>query len=144
MGFLQQRYDNASDRYRATVGNFRSGDHSGERADNLKDQVLVYRRRCKMMGWATTVGLVAAILLILALIFGALEVIVPKVPVIAYAGIASTIGGFALVIAAAVIVIIEGRVVHRQIDAELRDVPEFADELGEEAGSVRQQGPLRA
>jgi hypothetical protein len=127
MGFLQQRYDSAIDRYREAVADYRANEHADERAGNLKDQILSYRRRCKLMERATLVGLVAAILLIATLIFGAWDVIIPRKPFIAIAGTASAIIGFALVIVAACMVIAEGRIMHRQLDDELRDVGDLAD-----------------
>jgi hypothetical protein len=127
MGFLQQRYDTATDRYRNVVGDYRSNDHDDARGENLKNQVLTYRHRCRLMGRATLVGLFAAILLISSLIFGALDVMVPKNPIITTIGIVLAIGGFLLVIVAALIVVAEGQIVRRQIDDELRDVPELAD-----------------
>lgn len=130
MGFLQQRNDAAIDRYRQAVGDFRSNEHDATRSDNLRSQVLAYRRRCRLMSRATFVGLVAAILLISSLIFGALDVLVPNTAAIAVCGIASAIGGFVLVIFAAFIVIAEGRIVRRQIDDELRDVTDLAEGAG--------------
>ena len=130
MGFLQQRNDGALDRYRRAVGDYRSNKHDVTRADNLKSQVLAYRRRCRLMNRATFVGLVAAILLISSLIFGAMDVMVPQSATIAVCGIATAIGGFVLVIIAAVIVVAEGRIVERQIDDELRDVADLAEEAG--------------
>jgi hypothetical protein len=130
MGFLQQRNDAAIDRYRQAVGDYRSNKHDLTRSDNLRSQVLAYRRRCRLMSRATFVGLIAAILLISSLIFGALDVILPNTAWIAICGIATAMGGFVLVIIAAFIVIAEGRIVKRQIDDELRDVPDLADEAG--------------
>lgn len=130
MGFLQQRNDAAIDRYRQAVGDYRSNKHDLTRSDNLRSQVLAYRRRCRLMSLATFVGLIAAILLISSLIFGALDVILPNTALIAICGIATAMGGFVLVIIAAFIVIAEGRIVKRQIDDELRDVPDLADEAG--------------
>jgi uncharacterized membrane protein YraQ (UPF0718 family) len=134
MGFLQQRYDAALDRYRQAVGDYRSGSHDAGRAGNLKAQVLAYRHRCRLMSRASLVGLVAAILLIGSLILGALDVIVPGSASVTVLGIATALGGFVLVITAAFIVIAEGRIVVRQIDDELRDVPNLADEAGGGAG----------
>lgn len=82
------------------------------------------------MGRSVLIGLTAAILLILSLIFGALDVLVPRTPLIAIAGIASAIAGFVLVIVAAAFVIAEGRIVGRQIDDELRDVGDLAQHTG--------------
>ncbi|KQO61050.1 hypothetical protein ASF24_03700 [Methylobacterium sp. Leaf86] len=130
MGFLQQRYDAAFDRYQQAVGDYRSNGHETGRADNLKAQVLAYRRRCRLMSRASLLGLVAAILLITSLVFGALDVLVPKSATITACGTATAIGGFVLVIIAALIVIAEGRIVRRQIDDELRDVSILAEEAG--------------
>lgn len=137
MGFLQQRNDGALDRYLRAVGDYRSNKHDVTRADNLKSQVLAYRRRCRLMNRATFVGLIAAILLISSLIFGALDVMFPNTAIINVCGTATAIGGFVLVIVAAVIVIIEGQVVERQIDDELRDVPDLAEEAGGGVGDDR-------
>jgi hypothetical protein len=68
-----------------------------ERPD-LRDQVVAYRRRCRLMGLALLTGLFAAILLIASLMFGALDVIVPRVSAIAWAGTAAALVGFGLVI----------------------------------------------
>ena len=125
MGFLQQRYDSAVDRFRDAVGDFRSHAHKGDRSHNLKDQILLYRRRCRLMGWATLVGLVSAILLISSLIFGGLDVIAPHRPWILFGGVSTSFLGFALVITAAAIVIVEGLIVNRQLDDETRDVPDL-------------------
>jgi hypothetical protein len=127
MGFLQQRYDSAADRYRGAVGDFRSSDHEDERARNLKDQIVTYRHRCQLMTRATLLGLIAAMLLIASLIFGALSVLLPDVTLITVCGVFTSIAGFVLVIAAALIVVMEGKIVRRQIDDELRDVPELAN-----------------
>lgn len=125
MGFLQQRYDSAVDRFRDAVGDFRSRQHEDGRTQNLKDQILLYRRRCRMMGWATFVGLVSAILLISSLIFAGLDVIMPHTSPIIALGVATSFGGFGLVIVAALIVIVEGLTVNRQLDDETRDIPDL-------------------
>ena len=126
MGFLQQRYDAAIDRYRAVIGDYRSGDHDAERGANIKDQILSYRQRCALMAWATLAGLVAAILLIASLMLGAIDVMVPRVAAVTIGGIVAALGGFTLVIVAALIVVAEGQIVRRQMDDELRDVPDLA------------------
>ena len=86
------------------------------------------------MVWATLIGLIAAIFLISSLLFGALDAIVPKIPLIIVSGTILAIAGFALVIVAAIIVIVEALVVSRQIDDELRDVPDLANEAGQRPG----------
>ena len=135
MGFLQQRYDNALGRYQSAVGDYRSNNHDSQRADNLKAQVIAYRRRCRIMGRASIIGLVAAILLISSLIFSAIDAIMPNIIMITCGGILAAIIGFILVIVAALMVIVEGWIVERQIDDELRDVSILAEEAGGVAGS---------
>jgi uncharacterized membrane protein len=76
---------------------------------------------------ATLIGLVAAILLIAALIFGTLGVIVPKNAFVTAAGTVASIVGFVLVIVAASVVIAEGSIVRRQLEDELRDIPDLAN-----------------
>ncbi len=126
MGFLQQRYDNATMRYREAVEDYRSNDHPDEAAGRLKAQIMTYRYRCKVMGWATLVGMAAAVLLILSLIFAAWDVLMPNSAVIVWGGTVMAILGFLLVIAAAVLVIVEGSVANRQVDTELDDLPDLA------------------
>ena len=127
MGFLQARYDNAIMRYREAIGEFRDSDQANQRAAPLKEQILMYRHRCKMMGWATLVGLLAAILLIAAILLAAVDVLVPGLEFVRLVGIASSLLGFALLIVSACLVIAEGRIVHRQLDNELRDIEDLAD-----------------
>jgi len=136
MGFLQQRYDSAIDRYRGAVGDYRSSNHDQARGDNLRDQVVIYRRRCWLMGHALLTGLAAAILLIASLIFGAIDVVFPNMPLVVLAGTAAAIMGFVLVIVAALIVWREARLVTTELDNELRDVPELARGTGHRPGSA--------
>ena len=88
------------------------------------------------MGLALLTGLFAAILLIASLMFGALDVIVPRVSAIAWAGTAAALVGFGLVIAAALIVVRESRLVTRELDNELRDIPDLAEGTGHRAGGA--------
>lgn len=136
MGFLQQRYDGAVNRYREAVGDYRSSEHDEDRGSNLRDQVIAYHHRCRLMENATLVGLFAAILLILSLLFGGLDVLVPDVPAIAVAGVVSTTLGLMLVIVAAALVIREGALIRRQLANEVRDLPDLAPRTGNAAGGT--------
>ncbi|MGL4303101.1 MAG: DUF2721 domain-containing protein [Sphingomonas sp.] len=127
MGFLQQRFDAAVARYRESVELYRRGGQPADRRGLLKRQLLDYRKRCLLMAQATTVGVLAAILLIITLILGAIDVIWPHIDALAVLGAACAIGGFALIILAAGIVIAEGNVSRRQIDSEVEDVPDLRD-----------------
>src|SRR3978361_2255962 len=79
MGFLQQRYDSAVERYRDMIEKCRNGELSDMRRDNIKDQVLAFRHRCDLMAYANLTGLFSAMLLILTLIVGELDIIFPNV-----------------------------------------------------------------
>src|SRR3978361_700248 len=138
MGFLQQRYDAAVGRYRQAISDFRTGDHPPDRHDNIRDQILVFKRRCELMNYACMAGLVAAILFLLTLIAGELDVIIPNNALLAIIGSISAFGGLMLVIAGSVLVLMEASYAHRQFDAELLDVPDLARKTGQQPGMVRE------
>lgn len=144
MGFLQQRYDSASERYKATVDQYRDKSLPKERRANLKDQALRYRRRCLLMLRATRAGLLAAMLLISALVVRVADVVFPRYPALAVAGTALAAFGFLLVILSAAIVYGESLVVGRQTDAELLDVPDVAQAIGSIRGAIQDRGNKRS
>jgi Protein of unknown function (DUF2721) len=141
MGFLQQRYDAAVDRYRQAISDFRTGNHEPDRHDNIRDQILVFKRRCELMNYACMVGLVSAILFLLTLIAGELDVIIPNNALLAAIGSITAFGGLTLVIVGSVLVIMEASYAHRQLDAELLDVPDLAHKTGQQPGMVREKQP---
>ena len=51
---------------RALIEQFRTRDETGNREENLRDQVLLFKRRFELMRMAINVGLLAAILLMAA------------------------------------------------------------------------------
>jgi uncharacterized membrane protein YraQ (UPF0718 family) len=136
MGFLQQRYDAAVERYREMIGKYRDVKQTDDRRGNAKDQIMRYKRRCELMNYACITGLVSAIMLLLTLIVGALDVILPGYAVLKYVGAGTSLLGFALVIAAAFLVIKESVISFRQLSEELLDVPELAHGTGQQPGSV--------
>src|SRR4051812_16356159 len=136
MGFLQQRYDMALERYRAAVGDYRSAKLSNERRENVRDQILVYKRRCELMNYSLLSGLTSAVLLITTLIGGELDIIFPNTPALKYLSAGCALLGFVLVITAAVLVILEALITHRQLDDELLDVPELAESTGQRPGFI--------
>src|SRR3954466_5653334 len=113
MGFLQQRYDAAIDRYRAAISDYRSADHAPDRRDNVREQILLLKWRCQLMSYACLIGLVSAVLFLSTMIAGGLDVIVPDTPMVTVFGTLTAFGGFALVIVATVLVIIEASYTHR-------------------------------
>lgn len=61
MGFPQQRYDSAIERYRSMIDQYRAGGMSDERRGNIRDQVLVHKRLCELMNYANIIGLTSDI-----------------------------------------------------------------------------------
>jgi|GEM_PF-3399985 len=136
MGFLQQRYDSAIERYHLMIDRYRREELSSEHRGNIRDEIMVYKRRCELMNWANIVGIVSAILLINTLITGELNIIFPKIMVIKLVSAGSALVGFSLIIVAALIVMRESAIIYRQIDGELLDVDDLAKATGLEPGDI--------
>ncbi len=137
MSFLQNRYSAAFQLYRHLIEKIRSGDQPDHREANVRDQVLLFKRRVELMRLATNLGLIAAILLILTLIGGALDVMFPALQEpLAWASTLSAIGGLLVVIVAAILVIVENSIIQRAVDTELLDVPELAESTGQRPGAI--------
>ena len=136
VSFLQVRSDAAVERYLDMIQQFRSKDASDARLGFLKEQILTYRRRCALMNVASSIGLSSAVALVLTLIVGELALVFPEVRTFTWVSIVLAIAGFAMIITATVIVLIEGSVIHRQLEHELQDIPELASE-GTAGGSSR-------
>ena len=134
MGFLQQRYDHALTRYTGLIEDYRSKEMGGERRDNVRDQIKIYRKRCRLMSSAILEGLVSAVLLILSLILAEAEVVVPGLAWLPALGALTVMLGFLLVILSAFTVLIEGRITHRQLDSEVLDVADLAKATGLKPG----------
>jgi Protein of unknown function (DUF2721) len=78
MSFLQNRYSAAFQLYRELIQQCREGQMSYNREGNVREQVLLFKRRFELMRLATNFGLVAAILLITTLIGGIIDVVIPS------------------------------------------------------------------
>ena len=126
LSFLQTRYDAAVDRYRELIDTHRKREHGQERGEAIKREVEVYARRCTLMSRAVTTGLCSAVLFLITLIGGALDVIIPKNPVITLVSTAASILGFALVIVAAALVMVDNFGATRQLRQELRDIDDIS------------------
>jgi hypothetical protein len=136
MGFLQVRYDSAVDRYRELIERYRTSELSGSRRENMKDQILRYKQRCELMGYANVIGLTSAILLITMLIAGGLSLAFPDDNIFKYVSLSLALVGLLLVIVATIIVMREGMITRRQIYNELLDIPDLAEGVGQEAGKI--------
>ena len=125
LSLLQQRYTSAYERYRELIDNYRHG-LEGERKGAVSQQVRLYKLRLRYMRYSTNIGLVAAILLIFALIMGALESIAGG-DIVKYTGAVCILVGLLLVIVAAVLVVVENLLITTAIDSELADIPDLRD-----------------
>jgi len=117
---LQQRYTSAYTRYRELVDNFRTG-VEGKRRDVIKSEILIYRKRVLYMLYATNTGMVAAILLLLALISSGLNAVF-KWDWLKYIGATGIVAGLALVALCCFVVIVENTLIKHPIEAELHDL----------------------
>ena len=129
LSFLQQRYSNAYSRYRELIEAYRHGDRETPHMRSVRRQVHLYKERCQQMRAATTIGVWAAILIMVALIAGAFSVMFGENAVFKLVGSAGVIVGLALVIAAAAYVLRENRSIQEAIDDEPADLPELARDM---------------
>lgn len=134
LSYLQARYTGAAERYRELADNYRKG-ASGDRAQSVSRQVLLYRKRCNLMRIATNIGVVSAMLLIATLVLAAVEVMFPLHPAVAWTGSCLAVVGLLLVMAAATCVLFENRLMQRAMRDELSDLPGVESSAsGESAG----------
>lgn len=127
MTILQSRYQAAFDRYRSLISSYRDGDLAEARHGNVKDQILIYKKRCEIMKTAANVGIVSAIFLICVLIFAALNVVFGDVPVLKLMSTICAFIGLPLVILAAIMVMRENILVQNAIDSEIQDIPDLIE-----------------
>ena len=80
------------------------------------------------MNVASSIGLLSAASLVLTLIIGELALVFPEIRSLVWASISLAIFGLLLIVVATLIVLVEGSVIHRQLEQELQDVPELASE----------------
>ena len=117
---LQQRYTSAYTRYRDLVDAFRTG-VEGKRREVIKSEIKIYRKRVLYMLYATNIGLVGAILLLLALISSGLNAVF-KFDWLKYIGATGIVVGLTIVAICCVIVIVENSLIKHPIEAELHDL----------------------
>jgi len=137
LSFLQTRYDSAVNRYREYVDSYREGRHSEERHGPLKRQIEVSSRRCTLMSRAIGFGLGSAVLFILTLIGGALDVIVPHQPVIGWISSLAAMIGLLLMIVCAAIVIFENAGASNQLKKEVEDIGDVSGRVATKHARLR-------
>jgi hypothetical protein len=125
LSFLQQRYVAAYENYRKLIAEYRGLGGSHERRASLGEQIVQYKARCELMRKATNVGVCAAILLIMALVAGALHVMF-ELQLLKYASAAFALLGLLTVAAAAVFVLRENTGIRATMDSDLSDLHDLA------------------
>jgi hypothetical protein len=142
MTYLQGRYSAAFTLYRTLIGGYRDG-VEGPQKESLAQQIRLYRRRCDQMRRATNLGMVSAILLLLALLCGGANVIFPDAEALKYLAAACILFGLLSVIAAAVYVLLENTSIRQALDADLATIPEIAQQAFAEGGGARTESARR-
>ena len=127
LSYLEQRYSAAYERYRALVAEFREHAKQDQRSQSLVKQIMELKVRCQQMRLATHLGLIAAILLIISIICGALNAIDEHITAFRLLSAGTAILGLTLIIWAAVLVMIENWRLQRAIEIELSDLPALAN-----------------
>src|SRR4051812_13232285 len=127
LSFLQTRYTSAYDRYRSLIEerrqNLKKAPDEGVTDEDphqrsLAGQIALYRRRCEHMRLATNFGVIAAILLIVTILCGGLQVLAPQAGVVRLVGAATAVGGLSLLIAAAAFVLFENSLIRHAMNDE--------------------------
>jgi hypothetical protein len=129
---LNSRYMAAFDMYRSLVSEYR--DKQQERPDDqrwrsVREQIRLYKKRCEMMRFALTLGLIAAMLLITSVITGAIQIAFTQIGFLKPVSLGSLVVGLTLVIAAAIVVLRENIAIQGAIDSELTDLPDLHSSL---------------
>ena len=140
--FLQSRYTSAYEHYRALIAELRSHEARDSRRNSLCRQIIEYRLRCQQMRLATNIGVLSAILLILAVVCGALGTIYDLVSAWKYLTAVFAVVGLLLVIVAATLVMVENYRLQYILDSDLSDVPELVAGVHRSASRVLGKHPL--
>jgi hypothetical protein len=125
LSFLQTRYSESYERYRALINeyrNYKNDTRSDPHQASVASQILLYKRRCGQMRAATNIGVVAAMFLILTIILGVFQVVLPQMTWIKYIGLLSSLFGLILLIAASRFVLLENTLIQKAIDDEVSDL----------------------
>jgi len=120
---LQQRYSAAYSRYRDLVEAMR-GELPDGRRQTVRDEIDVYHKRVRLMMHATTLGMIGAMLLLLALAISGVDAML-HIDWLKYIGGPAIVVGLLLVLPAAIMVIRENNLIEQPIEAELADLEEF-------------------
>jgi hypothetical protein len=128
LSYLQQRYTSSYDRYRALLQAYREHPADDQRRRSLREQIILYKGRCEKMRLATNLGIVSAMLLLTAMIAGAISFMYPTLTVFQWTSALGIVIGLLLVVAASAVVLVENVQLQEAIDSELSDLPELIED----------------
>lgn len=93
---------------------------------SLRNQLLLYQRRCERMRLATNSVLSGGILLVATLISATLAFVLSQPAFLKYLTVTLSVSGMVLVIAGAVLVLADSTSTQRVIEEEVADIPDLA------------------
>jgi hypothetical protein len=129
LSFLQQRYTSSYDRYRSLLQAYREHPTHDQRQRSLREQIVLYKGRCEKMRLATNLGIVSAMSLLAAMIFGAVYFAYPALTALQWVSAVGIVLGLLLVVVASAVVLVENLQLQEAIDSEMSDVPELLEEV---------------
>ena len=129
LSFLGQRYTAAYERFRSLAEEYRQdrdGRANAARHRQVGKEIALYRRRCDLMRWATTSGLISAMLFLGTILCGLSDVVFGGSQWVAALGALLAAVGLVLVIVAAGIVFAENVAIRHALNQEVEDLPDLA------------------
>ncbi len=120
--FLSTKYGELFARYRALTGEYRGRKADESRHDQLQPQIRTYRRRLRLMSWASWGAAVALLCFILAVLAGGLSVAYPDVRLFKGAGTLSLLLGLVLIGVAVFLELLESVMARGELYEEVADL----------------------
>lgn len=127
---LNSRYVAAFDMFRSLVSEYRDKQQNrgeDQRRKSVREQILLYKKRCEQMRLSLNIGLVAAMFLIASLTTSAIQIAFPQISILKPISLFGIIIGLLLVIAAAAVVMRENIEIEKALKSELSDLPDLKD-----------------
>lgn len=127
---LNSRYVAAFDMFRSLVSEYRDNQQNrgeDQRRKSVREQILLYKKRCEQMRLSLNIGLVAAMFLIASLATSAIQIAFPQISILKPISLFGIIIGLLLVIAAAAVVMRENIEIEKALKSELSDLPDLKD-----------------
>jgi hypothetical protein len=124
--FLSTKYTELSGRLREIAAEYRQKADKEPRHGPLQDQVRLYRKRLVLLHWGSSLGAVALLSLLAAVLAGALSMIYPSLRVIKTLGTAALLFGLVLIAAAVALEFVETVMAAKEIVDEVADLDDRA------------------